>query len=240
MRPNKEYQSMQQITVGEYTVDVVRKDIKNLHLRVYPPTGRIRLSVPKRLDDETIRLHIVSKLSWIEKHIAKFEQTERLPPPEYISGESHYLEGKCYLLNVIPDCSLNKITLRDNACIDLYQKPGTALDCRPKMMQEWYRARLKVRIEPLILKWQELIGVQINEWAIKQMKTRWGTCNTRAKRIWINLELANRPEESLEYIIVHELLHLVERYHNDRFKALMDKYLPDWRDRKDRLNKFPM
>ncbi|MDD3562869.1 MAG: SprT family zinc-dependent metalloprotease [Candidatus Cloacimonetes bacterium] len=228
---------MQQITVGDYTIDVVRKDIKNLHLSVSPPTGRIRLAVPRHLDDETIRRHIVSKLSWIKKHIAEFEQTERPPQPEYLSGESHYLAGKCYLLNVIPDYSINKIELRDDCYIDLYEKPGTALAHRQQMMQEWYRARLKVRIEPLMLKWQEIIGVEINDWAVKQMKTRWGTCNIRAKRIWINLELAKRPDESLEYIIVHELMHLLEKYHNDHFKALMDKYLPDWRMRKDRLNK---
>ncbi|MDD2230046.1 MAG: SprT family zinc-dependent metalloprotease [Candidatus Cloacimonetes bacterium] len=231
---------MQQITVGDYTIDLVRKDIKNLHLSVSPPTGRIRLAVPRQLDDETIRRHIVSKLGWIKKHIAEFEQTERLSPLEYLSGESHYLAGKRYLLKVIPDSRINKIELRGDSYIDLYEKPGTALAHRQQMLQEWYRARLKVRIEPLILKWQEIIGVQIDEWAVKQMKTRWGTCNIRAKRIWINLELAKKSEDCLEYIIVHELMHLLEKYHNDHFKVLMDKYLPDWRIRKDRLNKSPL
>ncbi|MCK9583843.1 MAG: M48 family metallopeptidase [Candidatus Cloacimonetes bacterium] len=231
---------MQQITVGDYTIDVVRKDIKNLHLAIYPPTGRIRLAVPRKLDDETIRRHIVSKLSWIKKHIAQFEQAEGLPPLEYISGESHYLEGRRYLLNVIPDCSINQIKLRGKTHIDLFEKSGKTQAHRHHMMQEWYRARLKVRIEPLLLKWQELIGVQVNEWAVKQMKTRWGTCNIRAKRIWINLELAKKSEDCLEYIIVHELMHLLEKYHNDKFKALMDKHLPDWRERKDSLNKSPL
>lgn len=231
---------MHQITVGQYTIDVVKKDIKNLHLAVYPPNGRIRIAAPKQLDDETIRLHIVSKLSWIKKNIAKFEQADRLSSRDYVSGESHYLEGKRYLLNVIDNASINQIKLRGKTYIDLYEKPGTPLLHRPLMLQEWYRARLKVRIEPLLTKWQEVIGVQINEWAVKQMKTKWGTCNTRAKRVWINLELSKKPDDCLEYIIVHELMHLIEKHHNDNFKALMDKFLPDWRVRKDRLNKLPL
>lgn len=231
---------MHQIMVGDYTIDVVRKDIKNLHLAVYPPHGRIRIAVPKQLDDETIRLHLVTKLAWIKKHIARFEQVERLSQREYITGESHYLEGRRYLLNVIPDSNINMIKIRGNTHIDLYEKPGTPIVHRPLMMQEWYRARLKARIEPLIRKWQEIIGVQIKEWSVKKMKTRWGTCNIKAKRIWINLELAKKPEDCLEYIIVHELLHLIEKHHNDNFKALMDKYLPDWRVRKDLLNRLPL
>ncbi len=233
-------ESISQITVADYKIDVVRKSIKNLHLSVYPPTGRIRIAVPKQMDDESIRLHVVSKLGWIKKHIARFEQVQRLSHREYITGESHYLEGKRYLLNVIPDSSINMIKLRGGAYIDLYEKPGIPIWHRPLMLQEWYRARLKARVEPLINKWQDIIGVQINEWAIKQMKTKWGTCNIIAKRIWINLELAKKPEDSLEYIIVHELLHLLEKHHNDNFKSLMDQYLPDWRVRKDRLNKLPL
>jgi len=132
------------------------------------------------------------------------------------------------------------IKIRGNTHIDLYEKPGTPIVHRPLMMQEWYRARLKARIEPLIRKWQEIIGVQIKEWSVKKMKTRWGTCNIKAKRIWINLELAKKPEDCLEYIIVHELLHLIEKHHNDNFKALMNKYLPDWRVRKDLLNRLPL
>lgn len=227
---------MQQMSVDEYTVEVVRKDIKNLHLAIYPPTGRIRLAVPKQLDDETIRLHIISKLGWIKKHIACFEQAERQSKREYISGEIHYLEGKRYLLNVISGSKINMIKLRDSRYIDLYEKPGTPIWHRPLMVKEWHRARLKARIEPLIARWQDVIGVQINEWSVKQMTTRWGTCNINAKRIWINLELAKKPEECLEYIIVHELVHLLEKHHNDNFKALMDKYLPDWRTRKAALN----
>jgi len=231
---------MQQINVADYTIDVEKKDIKNLHLAVYPPHGRIRIAVPKELDDESIRLHIVSKLSWIKKQIAKFETAERLSNKDYITGESHYLEGKRYLLDVISGANINRIRLRGKTHIELHEKPGTPHAHRHIMFQEWYRIRLKVRVQPLMDKWQEIIGVQINEWTVKQMKTKWGTCNTKAKRIWINLELAKKPDDCLEYIVVHELVHLIEKHHNERFKALMDKYLPDWRQRKEKLNKLPL
>jgi len=226
--------------VEGYGIEVERKDIKNLRLSVYPPSGRIRIAAPIQMDDESIRLHIVSKLDWIKKHLARFEQVERFSRREYINGESHYLEGKRYLLNIIPDSGINMIKIRGGAYIDLYEKPGSPVWHRPLMMQEWYRSRLKARVEPLLCKWQEIIGVQIREWGIKQMKTRWGSCNVVAMRIWINLELARKAEDCLEYIIVHELVHLLEKRHNDNFKALMDKFLPDWRVRKDVLNKFPL
>ena len=224
-----------QITIGQYKIDVIKKDIKNLRLSVYPPHGRIRLAAPLRYDDESLRLFVVSKLSWIEKHLAGFEQAERQTGKD--CGASLCLEGKLYLLNIIPDTKFNQIRIRDHSNIDLYEKPGTPLWHRQQMIQEWYRARLKVRIEPLITRWQEIIKLRINHWAIKQMKTRWGTCNIKAKRVWINLELAKKGDDCLEYIIVHELMHLLERQHNDNFWALMDKFLPDWRVRKAGLNR---
>lgn len=231
---------MNQITVGQYTIDVVKKDIKNLHLAVYPPNGRIRIAVPRQLDDETVRLHIVSKLSWIKKQIKIFEKAERLTNKDFITGESHYLEGRRYLLNVITDSKMNRIRIRQKTYIDLYLKPNTPHEYRQTMIQEWYRARLRVRAEPLIDEWQETLGVRINDWAIRKMKTKWGSCNFEAKRIWINLDLAQKPDDCLEYIIVHELMHMLEKNHNDRFKALMDKYLPDWRVRRDKLNNLPL
>ncbi len=231
---------MHQIKIGEYTIDVVRKDIKKLNLAVYPPHGRIRISVPRQLDDDTIRRHLEAKLDWIRKHVARIEQMEHHPQSVYASGESHYLEGRQYLLQVISDSPRYMIKIRENTYIDLYEKPGTPISFRPLMMQEWYRVHLKVRIAPLIKKWQLIIGVQIRQWAVKRMKTRWGTCNINAKRIWINLELAKRSDESLEYIIVHELMHLLERHHNRHFESLMDNYLPDWRSRKENLDRFDL
>ncbi|MFA5510377.1 MAG: M48 family metallopeptidase [Candidatus Cloacimonetes bacterium] len=226
-----------QITIADYKIDIVRKRIKNLNLSVFPNTGRIRLSAPIHLDDESIRQYITSKLAWIQKHLTQAQPVQQPPPQEYIIGTSIYLEGKRYLLNIIPNSNINRILLRDDGYIDLFTKSHTSANQRALLIKEWHRARLRARIEPLIAKWQEIIGVQAKQWAIKQMKTRWGTCNISAKRIWINLELAKKPDESLEYIIVHELMHLLERQHNARFKALMDQYLPDWRSRKERLNR---
>ncbi len=231
---------MHQITVGDYTIDVVRKNIKNLHLAVYPPTGRLRVAVPLHIDDEAVRLLIITRIGWIKKHIAEFQHQERQSEREYITGESHYLNGKRYLLNVIDNSSVNHIKIRNNTYIDLYVKPDVTFTHRKEMMTEWYRARLKARIEPMLIKWQEIIGVEIKEWQIKQMKTRWGTCNIKAKRIWINLELAKKPEQCLEFIIVHELVHLLVRNHNDRFVGYMNKFLPNWKAYKDELNRFPL
>ena len=157
-----------------------------------------------------------------------------LNDPQFLDS----LESKHYLLNVIHDTSINLIKLRGGTYINLYKKPENPIWHRQLMLQEWYRARLKARVDHLINKWQDIIGVQINKWTIKQMKTKWGTCHILAKRIWSNLELSKKPEDCLEYIFVHELVHLLEKHHNYNFKARMDKYLPDWRVRKNVLNRF--
>jgi len=232
---NRRNTIMSQITVGEHTIGVVRKSIKNIHLRVYPPDGKVRVTAPLLLDDESIRRFVRSKQAWIEKHTEQFRTQERFAEKQYITGEIHYLAGVKYLLNVIPDSPYSHISLRDNAYIDLYVKTGSDAEHRKELLTEWYRAMLKARIEPLLCKWQRVMGVQAKEWSVKQMKTKWGTCNITAKRIWINLELAKKPERCLEYIIVHELLHLIEKSHNAVFKAHMDALLPDWKERKKEL-----
>lgn len=229
---------MHQITVGNLVIDVVRKDIKNLHLAVYPPNGRVRIATPTRLDDEAVRLFAISKLSWIKRQQKKFENQDRQTKREFVSGESHYFEGNRYLLNVIYHKSASKVVIKNKTHIDLYVRTGSDLEQRERVMMKWYREKLKEKIPVLIEKWQIKIGVQVNSWEVKQMKTKWGTCNAKAKRIWINLELAKKPTHCLEYIIVHELIHLLERHHNERFIALMDKYLPQWRYCRDELNQF--
>jgi predicted metal-dependent hydrolase len=226
---------IQQIKVGDYSIEIVRKNIRNMHLRVYAPDGRIRLSAPWRQDEDTIRRFVSSKLAWIGKHIDEIQSRERVSESEYITGESLWLEGQRYLLNVISGSAFYRIHIRDDIYIDLYMKALTDKIKRGELLSEWYRARLKARIEPLMAKWHKIMGVEVKEWSVKRMKTKWGTCNITAKRIWINLELAKKPERCLEYIIVHELLHLVEKHHNDVFKAHMDRLLPDWRMRKKEL-----
>ncbi len=227
---------MHQITVSDIVIDVVRKNIKNLHLAVYPPAGRVRIATPLKIDDESVRLFAISKLSWIRKHQRKFEGQPRQTPREYVSGESHYFQGQRYLLNVIPHQAAPKVIVRNKTFLDLYVREGSDVAQRQRVMNAWYRRELKQLTGPLLEKWQTQIGVQANDWGVKQMKTRWGTCNIKARRIWLNLELAKKPERCLEYIIVHELVHLLERHHNDRFTGYMNKFLPQWQNYRDELN----
>jgi predicted metal-dependent hydrolase len=231
---------MHQITVGELVIDVVRKDIKNLHLAVYPPDGRVRIATPLRLDDEAVRLFAISKMRWIKKRQAQFEAQQRQSKREYVSGESHYFQGHRYLLNVIYQAGAPKVVIRNKTYLDLYVREGSNEEQRRKVLLDWYRRHLKNDIPPLIEKWEAKIGVTVNEWGVKLMKTKWGTCNIEAGRIWLNLELAKKPHHCLEYIVVHEMVHFLERHHNERFIAYMDKFLPNWRFYKEELNRYPL
>jgi len=231
---------MHQITVNNIVIDVVRKDIKNLHLAVYPPDGRVRIATPTKVDDEAVRLFAISKMSWIKKNQAKYRNQQRQPERHYVSGESHYLKGQRYLLNVIHHTGYPKITIRSKKYIDLYIKPESTPEQRESVMSKWYRKTLKEQIPALIEEWQQVIGVDVAEWEVKKMKTKWGTCNREARRIWLNLELAKKPEHCLEYIIVHEMVHFLERNHTERFVAYMDKFMPNWRTYKQELNQFPL
>lgn len=231
---------MYQIKISDFTIDVVRKEIKNMHLSVYPPTGRVRIAVPLAVEDEVIKLFAISKLSWIKRHQRQFETQERQSPRVFLTRESHYFEGKRYLLRIIEHEATPKIELNNKTHIDLYVRPNTTIEQRQIILNEWYRKQLKTRIPSLIEKWEKIMDVQVNDWGVKQMKTKWGTCNIEAKRIWINLELAKKPLSCLEYIIVHEMIHLQERYHNDRFLSFMEQYLPQWRFYKEELNRLPV
>lgn len=228
---------MHQIVVNNIVIDVVRKDIKNLHLSVYPPSGRVRIATPNQVDDEAVRLFAISKMSWIKKNQAKYINQQRQPERKYVSGESHYFRGQRYLLNVINHTGYPKIGIRNKKFIDLYVKADYTQEQRENVMTNWYRKNLKEQIPALIEKWQEIIGVELEQWEVKKMKTRWGTCNREAKRIWLNLELAKKPEHCLEYIIVHEMVHFLERNHTERFVAYMDKFMPQWSSIKDELNR---
>jgi predicted metal-dependent hydrolase len=227
---------MHKIMVSDILIDVIRKDIKNLHIAVYPPTGRVRIAVPLRVDDESVRLFAISKLPWIKSQRLKFETQERETQREYVSGESHYFEGNRYLLNVIYHNAPPEIEIRNKEYIDLYVRSGSTVQQRERVITEWYRRSLKEKIPALIEKWQTIIGVQVNDWEVRQMKTKWGSCKIETKRIWLNLELAKKSAHCLEYIIVHELVHLLERHHNSRFTALMDKFMPQWRFYQKELN----
>lgn len=229
---------MYQISVGSLQVDVVRKEIKNLHLAVYPPEGRVRIATPINTDDDAVRLFVISKMGWIKKHIEQFQKQERQTERHYISGESHYFRGQRYLLKVIEHAHPPKVVIRNKKYIDLYVRPNSTIEQRGKVLTEWYRAELKIAIPPMIEKWEQIMNVKVNDWRVKLMKVKWGTCNIAQKRIWLNLELAKKPQRSLEYIIVHEMTHLLERHHNARFKAYMDKFLPNWRSLREELNEM--
>ncbi|MBR9920022.1 MAG: M48 family metallopeptidase [Bacteroidetes bacterium] len=211
-----------------------------MHLAVYPPNGRIRLAAPLSTDFEIVRLFAISKLGWIKKHVRNFKEQRRESPRTYVSGESHYYLGRRYLLDVIERQGYNKVELNGSNKIKLYVRPGMDPRKREHVIKEWYRKQLKARIPELIAKWEERIGVEAQDWGVKQMRTKWGACNIEAKRIWLNLELAKKPLICLEYIIVHELVHLLERHHNDRFVAYMDQFMPKWRMHRDQLNELPV
>lgn len=223
---------------AQLSIDVVRKDIKNMHLAVYPPTGRVRIAAPLRIDDEAVRLFAISKIAWIRKHQRNFENQERQSPRECLERESHYFEGKRYLLRITEHNAPAKVEIQSKTHIDLFVRPNTSTEQRQVILTEWYRQQLKARIPELIAKWEKIIGITVSDWGVKQMKTKWGTCNIEAKRIWLNLELVKKPPRCLEYIVVHEMVHLLERHHNDKFTAYMDQFLPQWRSCRDELNQF--
>ncbi len=228
------------IEVSGIRVEVVRKAIKNLHLGVYPPEGRVRVATPLRLDDEAVRLAVISKLGWIRRQQARFVAQRRLSPREMVSGESHWLWGNRYRLRVIEASGPFRVALDGNSWLNLYVRPGTSAARREKALEDWYRTELKSRIQGLVEKWEPVIGVRVSEWGVKKMKTRWGSCNAEARRIWLNLELVKKPPACLEYIVVHEMVHFLERHHNDRFRKLMDRFLPGWRIVRDELNQAPL
>lgn len=225
--------------MGSITVDVVQKDIKNIYLSVYPPTGQVRISAPLRMDLDTIRVFAVSKLNWIKKQQTKLRNQEREAPREFLNKGSHYFNGKRYLLKVTERNAAPKVVLKHSA-IELYVRPETDAGKRKSILDEWYRRKLKETVPSLIEKWEKKINVQVNEFGIKKMRTKWGTCNSEAKRIWLNLELAKKPPECLAYVVVHEMLHLLEKNHSDRFISLMDEFMPKWRFYKDELNRLPV
>ena len=228
------------LVVQDLEITVARKNIKNLHLGVYPPDGRVRVSAPRHLDDEAIRLAVISRLGWIRRQQRRFAEQERQSQREMVSGESHYFAGRRYRLDVIVRPGRPSVQLRGNAYIELSVPPDADRAARERILERWYRARLRERIPPLLEKWQPVIGVSVDEVRIKKMKTLWGSCNIEARRIWLNLELMKKSPQCLEYILVHEMVHLLERRHNERFQRFMDRFLPNWRLLRQELNRAPL
>ncbi|MEE8104573.1 MAG: SprT family zinc-dependent metalloprotease [Planctomycetota bacterium] len=215
------------------------KDIKNVHLSVYPPTGRVRISAPKRMSMDTIRVFAISKLDWIRKQQTKLLRQERETPRDYVDRESHYVWGKRYLLEVSEINEPPSIELKHSRIL-LQVRPGADQHKRQTLMEDWYRQQVKNAVPCLLAKWQPIIGVSLERFFVQRMKTKWGSCSDKACTIRLNTELAKKPAECLEYIVVHELVHLLERHHNDRLRELMDRFIPQWRFHRDELNRAPL
>ena len=224
-----------QMEISGIKIEVQKKNIKNLHLVVAPPEGRVRVSAPMHLSDESIAMFVRTKLGWIKKQQEKFKKQPRQTEREYVSGETLYVWGQQYFLRVDYSYKGNSLVLEGNEAILTVRKESTASQ-REAFVNEWYRALLKEKIETYLPKWEKITGLHCDSWQTKYMTTRWGTCNTNTGKIWLNLQLAKKPIECLEYVILHELTHLKVRNHSKEFVALMDRYMPYWREIKKLLN----
>ena len=223
------------VTINGVDLELIRKNIKHIHLRVHPPNGRVSLAVPLHTSEEEIRLLTISRKIWIQKEQEAYKNQDRQTERKYDSGESVYMWGRQYRLRIINSNISNDVKIEGDRLILQVRKEST-IQQRENVLNEWYRAQLKEKIPDLIKKWEPIIGVHVNEWGVKNMKTKWGTCNSEAGRIWLNLQLAKKPSEGLEYIVVHEKVHLLEKRHNKIFLEYMDKFMPFWKERKDDLN----
>jgi predicted metal-dependent hydrolase len=230
---------MAQVQLGDIAVDVVLKNIKNVHLSVYPPRGRVRISAPSHMSLNTIRVFAITKLDWIKQQQKKLREQERETPREYLDRESHFVWGKRHLLKVAENDSAPEVDLTRNILF-LRIRPGSSEERKQAALEEWYRDQLKWAVPPLITKWESLLGIKVKRFFVQRMKTKWGSCSHGAGSIRLNTELAKKPPECLEYIVVHEMIHLIEPTHNNRFIALMDQFMPKWQFQREELNRLPV
>jgi predicted metal-dependent hydrolase len=227
------------LSVSGVQVSVVRKAIKNLHLGVYPPDGRVRVAAPLAVSDATVRVAVIGKLPWIKRQRASFSHQARESRRELVSGESHFYRGRRYRLQVIEGEAPPHMKVLGQRLV-MHVRAGWTVEDRDRLLQRWYRDRLRAQVPALLAKWQPILGVRVTEVGIKHMRTKWGSCNGKAHRIWLNRELMKKSPSCLEYVLVHELVHLVVPNHGDRFLALMDRHLPTWRRRRADLNAAPL
>ena len=227
------------LTVAGLGIDVVYKDIKNLHISVYPPVGRVRVAAPAQTDEGASRLAVVQRLSWIKRQREQLQKAERQSTREMLSGETHYVWGQRYQLDVSRTSGHHGVEPKGKT-LWVVAPEGTDADGRRATLDRWYRRELKAAVPALLEKWQPIVGVEVDKIVVRRMKTKWGTCIAQSRTIWLNPELAKKNPRCLEYIVVHELTHLLERGHGERFVALMDQFMPDWRIRRDELNDAPL
>lgn len=223
-----------QTVVNNIPIEIHKKNIKNMHLYVKPPEGTVSISAPFEMSDNAIELFIRTKISWIKKQQNKFDTQLRQSERSYISGETFYLWGKQYFIQV-EYSTKNSLVLTGNKAILYVRKESTSLQ-RQRFINKWYREKLKEEITRILPKWEKLTGLHCESWQTKYMTTKWGSCNTNSRKLWFNLQLVKKTPECLEYVILHELVHLQEKTHNENFSAIMDKHMPYWRDIRYKLN----
>jgi predicted metal-dependent hydrolase len=227
------------LTIRGIDVDVFYKDIKNLHIGVYPPMGRVRVAAPRRLDDEQVRLAVIQRLSWIKRQRERLQSTQRQSEREMVTGESHYVWGIRRRLKVIERSGRAHFETEGDRLL-LYVPEGTTPQRRREYLDGWYRQQLRQALPTLIAKWEQKLDVKVPQWSIRRMKTKWGSCNRETRHIWLNTELAKKHPDCLEYVLVHEMTHYLERNHGERFTKLMDGFMPSWPARRDQLNDSPL
>lgn len=227
------------LRVGGMAVDVVLKDIKNVHLTVHPPTGRVRVSAPARMPLDTIRVFVISKLGWIRRQQQRLRSQERESQREYVDRESHYIWGRRYLMKVIEQDGPPSIALTNNR-LQLRVRPGTSAARREALLDAWYRGQIRQAVAALLAKWEPRLGVKVKRVFVQRMKTKWGSCSQRSGSIRLNSELARKPKGCLEYVVVHEMVHLLEPTHNAKFVERLERSLPTWAFYRNQLNQLPV
>ena len=228
-----------ELELAEITAEVLRKSIKHVHLSVHPPDGKVRISAPVRMSIDTLREFASSKLGWIRKQQKKFRMQERIIPGEFPDRESHHVWGKRYLFEVIESKTTPAVELNHNK-MTVHVRPGTTQSESREIVENWNREELRRAVPALIELWSSILGVTVERLFVRRMKTRWGTCNPRTRSIRLNTELVKKSPECLEYVVLHEMVHLIEPSHNRRFVSLMDQYMPHWRQQRSVLNQLPV
>lgn len=226
---------MDELQIGNISIAITKKNIKNMYIRVLPPDGKVQITAPYSTGDDAIRMFAVSRISWIKKQHANFEAQARQTKRQYVTGESYYVWGRRYRLDVQYSNIRNEVRILGEKLVLQVRKESTTIQ-KENVLNEWYREQLKRAIPEVLKKCEHIVGISCAEWQVKNMRTKWGTCNIEKRRIWLNLQLAKKSPECLAYVITHELVHLLERNHNDRFKKYMDQFFPNWRAVKETLN----
>jgi predicted metal-dependent hydrolase len=227
-------------TVREIQVNVVRKDIKNLHLSVHPPDGHVRIAVPLAVTDDAARAAVVTRLAWIRRQRTLYSRQARETQREMVSGETHWYAGRRYRLRVVSEPGRARVTLPNRSTMVLRCPPGTTLEARRHVLDLWYRRQLDAVIPTLLDTWSPRVGVDRPSYGLRRMKTKWGSCSEATGRVWLNIELAKKPTQALEYVVVHELAHVAIHRHGDEFLALLDRLLPRWRLVRAELGSLPL